>query len=147
MRNMSFALTTQQILHRTKTVTRRIGWEYLKPGDLLQAIEKGQGLKAGEKARKLAVIRVKDVRRERLDELLGPNFAYGNEEVVREGFPDATPAGFIYMFVCSHRVPDYADSMGRIHYRRCEASDEVTRVEFEYVDEAPSEQARKREAA
>ena len=38
MRRMSFALTTDQILSQTKTVTRRFGWEKLKPGDVLQPV-------------------------------------------------------------------------------------------------------------
>lgn len=33
MRNMSFALTTKQIINRTKTITRRFGWWFLRPGD------------------------------------------------------------------------------------------------------------------
>ena len=39
MRHMSFALTTKQIKSRTKTVTRRLGWTFLKPGDLIQPVE------------------------------------------------------------------------------------------------------------
>jgi len=34
-RNMSFSMTTQAVLDETKTVTRRLGWDFLKPGDLL----------------------------------------------------------------------------------------------------------------
>jgi len=34
-RNISFALTTQQVRNRTKTVTRRAGWLFLKAGDIL----------------------------------------------------------------------------------------------------------------
>ena len=32
-RNMSFTLTTWQIREQTKTVTRRKGWQFLKPGE------------------------------------------------------------------------------------------------------------------
>jgi len=49
MRNMSFFLTTDQIRNKTKTVTRRDGWLFLKPGDIVQACVKCQGLKKGEK--------------------------------------------------------------------------------------------------
>ena len=35
MRNISFALTKQQFLDRTKTVTRRLGWKNLEVGTLL----------------------------------------------------------------------------------------------------------------
>lgn len=114
---MSFALTTTQVLDRTKTVTRRLGWETLKPGTLLQAVEKGQGLKKGERVRKLAVIRVVDIRRERLDAITG-------EDVVREGFPKLSPRSFVLMFCDTHR--------------KCMSITPVTRIEFEYVDEVPA---------
>ena len=44
MRNMSFSATVQQVRDRTKTVTRRVGWKTLQPGEVLRAVEKGQGL-------------------------------------------------------------------------------------------------------
>ena len=47
MRLMSFALTTRQFLAHEKTVTRRLGWEFLKPGDRVCGVEKGMGLKKG----------------------------------------------------------------------------------------------------
>ena len=34
-RNMSFSMITDQILCGTKTVTRRFGWWWLRPGDRL----------------------------------------------------------------------------------------------------------------
>jgi hypothetical protein len=49
MRRMSFSLTTDQVLAQTKTVTRRFGWDSLKPGDIIQPIRKGMGLKRGQK--------------------------------------------------------------------------------------------------
>ncbi len=113
MRNISFAMTTPQILARTKTVTRRLGWKDLKRGTLLQAVEKGQGLKKGEKVRRLAVIRVVEVTREPLrwiDQI----------DVEREGFPHLSPRGFIEMFC---------------HANGCDAYLTVTRIEFDYVDE------------
>ena len=42
-RNMSFAMTTQQVKDQTKDVTRRFGWLFLKPGDILQPVEKAMG--------------------------------------------------------------------------------------------------------
>jgi hypothetical protein len=124
---MSFALTTTQILNRTKTVTRRIGWANLQPGTLLQAIEKGQGLKKGEKVRKLAVIRVVSVRRERLFEIHPVDLA-------REGFPEMGRQEFIDMFCASHRV-GVGGYWGNQRTRQCGERDEVTRIEFEYVDD------------
>jgi len=70
MKNISFMLTTAQILARTKHVTRRMGWLKLKEGELLQGVEKGQGLKPGEKIKKLAVIKTVSVRRECLGRMI-----------------------------------------------------------------------------
>ena len=60
-RNMSFMLTTEQIRNRTKTVTRRLGWQFLKTGDVLNACVKCQGLKPGETVERLCQIRVTSV--------------------------------------------------------------------------------------
>lgn len=59
-RNISFALTTDQIRDRTKTVTRRKGWKFLKAGDTLNACVKCMGLRPGEQIERLAIIRVVD---------------------------------------------------------------------------------------
>jgi hypothetical protein len=48
MRNISFMHTMQQFKTRTKTVTRRTGWLTLKAGDVLCAVEKGQGRSSNE---------------------------------------------------------------------------------------------------
>ena len=114
MRNMSFSLTTPQFKARTKTVTRRLGWKYLKPGELVQGVVKCMGLKPGEKIEPLGVIRIKSVRREPLDLI-------DQVEVGREGFPRMTPVQFCVMF-CTHM---------KVNSDRV-----VTRIEFEYV-EAP----------
>lgn len=116
MRNMSFSLTSRQIMNRTKTVTRRTGWGFLKPGDLVQACEKCMGLKKGQKIRKLAVIRIKSVEFEKLSDVRNrPG------EMRKEGFPGWHPDNFILMFLKSHK--DVANSGAT-----------VTRIEFEYVD-------------
>lgn len=60
-RNISFALTTEQIRNRTKTVTRRLGWKNLKVGQVLNACVKCMGLKPGEQIQRLGQIRVVDV--------------------------------------------------------------------------------------
>lgn len=93
-RNMSFALTTEQIRNRTKTVTRRLGWKFLKVGDVLNACVKCQGLKPGEKIEQLCQIRVVGVRRE-------PLCYIANEPngTALEGFPELTGAGFVKMFL------------------------------------------------
>lgn len=93
VRRMSFFLTTRQIIDREKTVTRRSvdTWTTLKAGDRVIAIEKGQGLKAGEGHLVLALLEIVNVRIERLDEITA-------EECVREGFPDLTPAEFVTFY-------------------------------------------------
>lgn len=51
-------LTTDQVRNRTKTVTRRLGWKFLQPGDIVNAVKKGMGLKKGEKVEVLGQIKV-----------------------------------------------------------------------------------------
>ena len=110
-RNMSFAMTTDQIKDRSKTVTRRFGWASLKPGDEIRAVEKSMGLKKGEKIKPLAMIRVVSVRAEPLNDIT-------QEDVDREGFPDWTPAQFIQMLIDHYQVaPDTT----------------INRIEFEYL--------------
>lgn len=122
MRNISFAHTTQQISARTKTVTRRTGWRFANPGDLLQAIEKGQGLKKGEHVNKLCVVRLVTVRTEPLNYILYYRDD-GMWELEREGFGvifPHTPAQFVEFF-CDVNPSCTPDTL-------------VTRLEFEYVD-------------
>lgn len=117
---MSFALTTQQIRNRTKTVTRRKGewWaKVLKPGDLLCACEKTQGIKKGGLVR-LCVIRVVSVTQEQLVRIAYMD-GYGMSECASEGFPRMVGRDFVLMF-CKH--------MGGDPYQT------VTRIEFEYTD-------------
>jgi hypothetical protein len=121
MRNISFAMTTEQIKHRTKFVTRRTGWDRLKVGDLLCAVKKGMGLKKGEKVERLAFIRVVNVRKEPLRRMLDDP-AYGYVECILEGFandPDkGTPQGFVEFFLATHP---------------CTIDEPLTRIEFEYM--------------
>lgn len=123
MRNISFALTTQQVRDRQKIVTRRLGWKTLKPGTLLQPVVKGMGLKNGEKVEKIGgPIRVVRVRRERLFVRghAGSDARYGRMEAAREGFPHHTSYGEFVDFYIAHNG-------GR-------RSQTVTRIEFEYID-------------
>jgi len=109
-RNMSFMLTTQQIVDQTKTVTRRLGWDFLKPGDVLNACEKCQGMRKGHKIVRLGQIRVISTAWEPLR-----NITY--EECVREGFPDMAPEDFVTFF-CEHN--------------NCAPNTYVNRIAFEY---------------
>ena len=116
-RNMSFALTRNQIEARTKTVTRRKGWLFLKPGDVLNAVNRTMGFRPGEHPVLLAQIRVKSVRRE-------PLWLITPDELVREGLADhpdirGFTTNFVKFFCASHKgvTPET----------------EVTRIEFEYL--------------
>ncbi|MCG2758957.1 MAG: hypothetical protein L6263_11055 [Desulfobacteraceae bacterium] len=93
-RNMSFMLTTDQVRNKTKTVTRRTGWSFLKSGDIVNAVEKGMGLKKGEKVKRICQIRIKSIYSEAL-------FRITKEECIKEGFPEMLPDDFIDMF-CHH---------------------------------------------
>lgn len=118
MRNISFALTTPQVLEQTKDVTRRLGWKHLKEGELLQPVKKCMGLRPGEQIERIGgPVRALLRRREPLHALTRyPD--YGYREVAREGFPDWTPEQFVEMFCDTHRG--------------CAPASLVTRIEFSY---------------
>jgi hypothetical protein len=120
-RNMSFALTTEQIRNRTKTVTRRIGWGFLKPGDIVNACVKCMGLKPGEKVQRLAQIRVVQTRIEPLSRMILEG-EYGASEAAKEGFPGWSGDQFVEMFL-DHMPAKFG--AGRL----------VNRIEFEHVEE------------
>lgn len=112
MRAISFSATIPQIQNRTKTVTRRLGWKTLKPGQELRGVEKAMGLKKGEKHKTLAIIKVTGVRQEPLN-------ACTNKDAVAEGFPEMTGKQFVEFFCKA---------------MRCTPCTDVTRIEFEYVE-------------
>lgn len=111
---MSFSMTTDQLRDRSKRVTRRVGWLRLLPGTQLLAVEKGMGLKKGEKVRPIRTIQVVSVRREPLGALIAGLAGYGEAEMVLEGFPGLDPAEFVRRFVA----------------RGVAVTDLVTRIEF-----------------
>jgi hypothetical protein len=121
--NISFMLSTEQVRDKSKDVTPRLGWEKLRPGAILRAVEKGMGLKKGEKVNYLTHIMVVSVRREKLRRMLDDE-AYGVSECRREGFGNhpvlCRPAAFVKFFCESHKG--------------CTPETEVTRIEFAYVD-------------
>ena len=114
-RNMSFAMTTPQVRARTKTVTRRPGWLFARAGAVVMAVEKGQGLKKGEKVKRLGLIKIVSVRRE----YLGCIAKEGPAGLEKEGFPGMKSWEFMAMF-CDHN----GGGAGQI----------ITRIEFEYLD-------------
>jgi hypothetical protein len=116
VRNMSFALTTAQVRAGTKTVTRRFGWWDLKPGDLVQPVVKGMGLKKGEKVQKIrGPIRIVSVRTERVRNVTV-------DDVAREGFPGWPKEAFIGVLTDN--------------FRKAGLLTPVNRIAFEYTDGA-----------
>lgn len=112
MLNMSFMLTTAQMYARTKTVTRRLGWDDLKPGDRVMACEKCQGLGKGGTVTRIVVIEIVSNSKSVLCWI-------SKEDVVKEGFPGMRPAQFVRMFVAANK---------------CAPDEVVNRIEFKYVE-------------
>lgn len=113
MKRMSFSKTTRQVRERTKDVTRRLGWKNLKPGERFVAIEKGMGLKKGEKQVELAVLECVSNRSEMLCEIT-------DDDVRREGFGlNVTRLEFISFFCKGMKATP---------------STIVQRIEFKYVE-------------
>lgn len=121
MRNISFALTTQQFLDGTKDVTRRMGWATLGPGQILCAVKKGMGLRPGEKIERLGKIGIISVRREPLSAML-TDLDYGFFECIREGFPpphpNSWPSVFAEFFCASHKGCTPDSIVTRIEFRK-----------------------------
>jgi hypothetical protein len=109
MRNMSFSMTTEQMRNRTKTVTRRFGWWFLKAGDRVRAVEKAMGLKKGEKIKPIYVIEIVSLRVERLCDIT-------ESDCTKEGFPLLTPNGFVDMMMKKFRCKLW-EAVNRIEFR------------------------------
>lgn len=125
-RLMSVAMTTDAVIERRKTVTRRLNWwedkngrRLLEVGDRLTLCRKVQGRKPGEPIDRLAEVEVVDIRRETLDRMFSR--AYGDREVELEGFPGMAPGEFVRRY--------FLDEQGISPYA------EVTRIEWRYLDE------------
>jgi hypothetical protein len=110
---MSVALTIDRVRDRSKTVTRRLGWLMLVPGDPLTLCEKVQGRKPGEPLVRITDVRVVSVRREPLN-------AITPQDVAAEGFP-GSPEEFIRFFCATHPG--------------CTPATEVTRIQWIYQDQ------------
>jgi hypothetical protein len=109
---MSVKLSEQAVIERRKTVTRRLGWRFLKPGNRLSLCRKVQGRRPGEPLVRLAEVEVVDVSREHLDQIT-------HIEIQREGFTGWTTGEFVQMFSAA---------------MRCDPSTMVTRIEWRYLD-------------
>lgn len=124
MRNISFALTTNQIMEKSKRVTRRMGWKFAKVGQFLRPVKKCMGLKKGESLDILCdPIVLVDVRFEPLRRMTD-EIEYGFEECRLEGFGDHPhyqwPSAFVDFFCNSHE--------------KCTPDSIVTRLQFDYND-------------
>lgn len=123
-RLMSVAFTEDAVRERRKTVTRRKGWQFLKPGDRLTLCRKVMGRKADEPLVRICDVEVVRVDREPLGRLL-PQWAghqkYGVEEMKLEGFPGLDPVEFVRRY--------FIDAQG------LSPDAHVTRIEWRYLDD------------
>lgn len=124
-RLMSVSLTETAVVERRKTVTRRLSWEYIQPGDRLWLCKKVMGHKPGEPLERLALVEVVSVRRERLD-------AITPSDVVAEG----VPLDEFFVFVDPSGEQPTPEQWVRwfCHQMRCVPDTEVTRIEWRYLD-------------
>lgn len=133
-RLMSVTLTEQAVVERRKTVTRRLGWLMLNVGDELELCRKVMGRRRAdgsvEPLVRLARVRVVGVRRECLQ-------AIEDDDVAREGFTAADLA--------EHEGSGEPGSPGDLGTRfmafftkhmRCQPDAMVTRIEWEYLEDA-----------
>ncbi len=140
-RRMSVAMTQQHVIGRTKTVTRRKGWwldkhgrHLVKPGDHLILVDRVMGFKKGERATVLAEVEVVSVRRESLRVLADwcgdDEYREQCAEIRREGFdPDVIgPAAFVHRFFVKAQGMSF--------------DDDVTRIEWRYLDDEADDAAR-----
>ncbi|QIM20558.1 hypothetical protein G7075_04395 [Phycicoccus sp. HDW14] len=131
---MSVAFTEAAVLNRSKTVTRRKGWwedrrgrRILTRGTRLTLCRKVMGRKPGEPLVRLCDVEVISVRREPLAAVMGPYTITPAgkviwTELVAEGFPDLEPMEFMRRY--------FIDPQG------IELADDVTRIEWRYLEEA-----------
>lgn len=111
---MSFAFTAKQYLDGTKTVTRRIGWDFLKTGDVCNGVLKSRGLKKGEHVKVLGRHRIVSIYPERLNSIT-------LDDVVNEGFPNFSREDFIQFFCAMNK---------------CRPETFVNRIEFERIPDS-----------
>jgi hypothetical protein len=121
---MSCSLTADAVIERRKTVTRRLGWKFLKPGDTLTLCRKVMGRKKGEPLDRLAEVEIVNVRRENLWNIT-------DEDIARECVP-------VELFD-EHYTDTGLPSVGAwvrwfAEEMDCAVDDLVTRIEWRYVE-------------
>lgn len=116
-RYMAVSLTERQVRDRTKTVTRRLGWLFLEPGDRLTLVRKSMGRKRRdgtvEPLVKIVDVEVVSTVRVALASILPSDCA-------AEGFPEMTVDQFVAFFCRTHKG--------------CTPTTEVTRIEWTYLE-------------
>ena len=108
-RLMSVALTEPAVRDQSKTVTRRLGWLFAKPGDRLTLCRKVMGRRRGDPLVRVAEVELVSVTREPLE-------AVTAEDAVREGFPGWTPDQFVTFF-CEHMKVGPETTVTRLEWR------------------------------
>jgi hypothetical protein len=134
-RLMAVSHTAGAVRLRRKTVTRRLGWRFLKVGDRLTLCRKVMGRKPDEPLERLAEVEVISVRREPLAAITDDEVerecvplvdAHGHERFDEVWIPDggrwseARPATWAW-------VSWFAFEMG------CLPETEITRIEWRYL--------------
>lgn len=96
---MAVSMTIAQVRDGSKTVTRRApdSWVKLMVGDRVTLIEKGMGLKKGEKQVPIRDVEITSLRNEPLGKV-----GWG-DELAREGFPEMSADEFMAMWCKSHK--------------------------------------------
>jgi len=107
---MSVAFTEQAVRDRTKTVTRRKGWRFLRPGDRLTLCRKVMGRKPDEPLVRIVDVEVVDVNFEPLSHIT-------SEDVAREGFPGMSREEFVRRFFIVAQGMSWRDWVTRIEWR------------------------------
>lgn len=129
-RLMSVALTEPAVRDRRKTVTRRLGWKTLKPGDRLTLCRKVMGRKRPdgmvEPLIRIAEVEVVDVRREQLWHIT-------DEDIAREG---VDPALFVDCYTDTGQPTAQAWVTWFCEQMDVRPDDLVTRIEWRYLDGA-----------
>lgn len=108
-RLMAVSATVPQVEARTKTVTRRVGWQFLHPGAQLVLVDRNP--RTGQPYRRLATVEVVSVARV-------PLWLIDERDVAREGFPAWHPETFIRWYAKQFDIDRH---------------DPVTRIEWTYL--------------
>lgn len=118
-RLMSVAFTEDAVRDRTKTVTRRKGWTFAKPGDRVTLCRKVMGRKKDEPLERIVDVELVAVTREPLRQLTDDQ-DYGYGEVIKEGGLSLnvfTPEEFVQRFFVNAQGMSPADMVTRLEWR------------------------------